>query len=79
MDFDGAKVICGATTTDIISRETGIKVDDNIEPSDPTLPPMSEMEGIDLVTEGILTLNKVVTILSNNTESTMNLKEWPCR
>ena len=77
MEFDGAKVVCGATTTDIISRETGIKVNDNIEPSDPTLPPMSEMEGIDLVTEGILTLNKVVTILSNNTESTMNLRNGP--
>ena len=35
------------------------------------------MEGIDLVTEGILTLNKVVTILSNHTESTMNLRNGP--
>lgn len=76
-DFPGPKVLCGATTTDIISRELGIKVDDNLEPTDPTLPPMSKMEGIDLVTEGILTLNKVVTILSNNNESTMNLRNGP--
>ena len=77
MSFDGPKVICGATTTDIISREMGIEVEDNFEVTDPTLPPMSKMQGIDLVTEGILTLNKVVTILSNNTESTMNLRNGP--
>ncbi len=76
-NFNGKKILCGATTTDIISRELVIPVDDNIEPTDPTLPPMSKMEGIDLVTEGILTLNKVVTILSNNTESTLNLGNGP--
>lgn len=76
-NFNGPKVLCGATTTDIISRELNIKVEDNIEATDPTLPPMSKMEGIDLVTEGILTLNKVVTILLNNTESTMNLGNGP--
>ena len=76
-DFKGPKVLCGATTTDIISRELNIKVEDNIEATDPTLPPMSKMEGIDLVTEGILTLNKVVNILSNNTTSTMNLGNGP--
>lgn len=76
-DFKGPKVLCGATTTDIISRELNIKVEDNIEATDPTLPPMSKMEGIDLVTEGILTLNKVVNILSNNTSSTMNLGNGP--
>ncbi len=75
--FDGKKILCGATTTDIISREWGVSVDDNVEPTDPTLPPMSKMEGIDLVTEGILTLNKVVNILSNNTESTLNLGNGP--
>jgi hypothetical protein len=76
-NFDGKKILCGATTTDIISREWGIEVEDYIESSDPTLPPMSKMEGIDLVTEGILTLNKVVNILSHNTESTLNLRDGP--
>lgn len=64
-NYDGKKIICGGTTTNIISRELNIKVVDSLEFTDNELPPISFMEGIDLVTEGILTLNKVWKILSN--------------
>lgn len=77
IDFRGPKVICGATTADIISRELNITIDDSILATDPTLPQMSKMEGVDLVTEGILTLNKVITLLSNNTISTLKLGNGP--
>ena len=63
-DFDGKKIISGATTTEIVSRELGRKVtDEGI--TDPTLPPSSKMDGIDLVTEGVLTLSKVTHLLNN--------------
>lgn len=65
----GKKLIMGATTGDIISRELGIKIKEGQEFLDPDLPPISYMEGIDLYTEGILTLSKVEKILkkySNN-------------
>jgi hypothetical protein len=62
-DFRGSKIIMGATTGDIISRELNLKIQDGQEFSDPDLPPLSYMEGIDLYTEGILTLNKVERIL----------------
>jgi hypothetical protein len=62
-DFDGKKIICGATTGDIIARELGGKIVDSFEFEDPDLPPVSFMEGIDLITEGILTLGKVTEIL----------------
>jgi serine/threonine protein phosphatase PrpC len=62
--FAGKKVVSGATTTEIISRELNRKVVD--EPVvDHTLPPMSKMDGIDLVTEGVLTLSKVIYLLAN--------------
>lgn len=64
-NYDGKKIICGGTTTNIISRELNLKVVDSLEFTDNELPPISYMEGIDLVTEGILTLNKVWKILSN--------------
>ena len=61
--FKGKKVVCGATTADIIARELGVDIEDSLVFEDPELPPVSHMEGIDLVTEGILTITKVTRIL----------------
>ena len=63
--FKGKKVVCGATTADIISRELDVEIEDSLVFEDPDLPPVSHMEGIDLVTEGILTITKVTRILKD--------------
>jgi len=68
-NFDGKKIISGATTADIIGRELNIPIEDSINFDDPDLPPISFMEGIDLVTEGILTLTKVTRILKDYSSS----------
>ncbi|MFW6226978.1 MAG: SpoIIE family protein phosphatase, partial [Bacteroidota bacterium] len=62
-DFDGKKIVMGATTGDILSRELGLKIQDKFDFQDTELPPVAYMEGIDLMTEGILTLAKVEDIL----------------
>jgi len=62
-NFEGKKIICGATTGDIIARELNLEIKDSFDFEDPDLPPISFMPGIDLVTEGILTLGKVTEIL----------------
>jgi hypothetical protein len=74
--YEGKKVICGATTVDIIARELKREVVDSMEFTDPDLPPTSQMDGADLVTEGILTLSKVNTILDTYNE-TVNLGNGP--
>jgi len=61
-EFQGRKVISGATTSEIISRELRRSITDETI-VDSSLPPSSKMEGIDLVTEGVLTLNKVIRLL----------------
>lgn len=71
-NFDGQKIISGATTTEIISRELGRMVT-NEERTDFTLPPSSKMDRVDLVTEGVLTLSKVTHIL-NNTRPNSHVK-----
>lgn len=68
-DFDGKRIISGATTADIISRELDIPIEDSMSFDDPDLPPVSYMDGIDLVTEGILTLTKVTRILKDYNSS----------
>jgi hypothetical protein len=62
-NFSGKKIISGATTTEIIARELGKTVTDE-ERVDFSLPPSSKMEGIDLITEGVLTLSKVTHMLN---------------
>lgn len=70
-EFEGKKVLCGATTGDIISREWGKQIEDTFDFIDPDLPPVSYMEGVDLITEGILTLTKVGNILKDYNQNTV--------
>ncbi len=62
--FQGKKILSGGTTGDIVARELNREITDTFEFHDPDLPPVSYMDGIDLVTEGILTLSKVSKILN---------------
>ncbi len=61
--FTGRIVICGGTTASIVGRELDREIKMDLENLDPEIPPSSEMEGIDLITEGTLTLSKVSEIL----------------
>jgi len=61
--FPGKKIVSGGTTANILSRELGRKVTLNLRNIDPNIPPVSQMDGADLVTEGIITLGRVAEIL----------------
>ncbi|MBI9036027.1 MAG: SpoIIE family protein phosphatase [Bacteroidales bacterium] len=61
--FDGARIICGGTTAEIVSRELHREIEVQMETARAGLPPLSTIEGIDLVAEGILTLGRVSTLL----------------
>lgn len=69
VDFKGKKILCGATTADIVSRELRRKIKDSFDVTD-KLPPVSQMRGVDLITEGILTLSKVHEILEHYSPKT---------
>jgi len=66
-EFDGRKIICGGTTANIVARELGRAIRDDLRGGDSgDIPPSAEMEGVDLVTEGILTLTRVARLLEND-------------
>lgn len=67
-NFSGRKAICGGTTASIIARELGREVSIDLTDLDPQVPPASEMEGVDLVTEGTLTFAKVAELLESGRE-----------
>lgn len=57
------RVICGGTSAGIVSRILKKELKVSLEYNDPDIPPMACIEGIELVTEGVLTLNRVLKLL----------------
>lgn len=82
-DEDAKKVVCGGTSASIVSRILNRSLDVSYEHWDDDIPPISYIEGIDLVTEGVLTLNRALSLLKryvkNETVSEEFFKEldWP--
>ena len=62
-NFPGKKAICGGTTANLISRELNRPITMDKEISIGKLPSCSYMDGVDLVTEGILTLTETLECL----------------
>ncbi len=56
---EGKHIICGGTTSSIAAKYLGKPLRANLDFSS-DLPPTAELEGVDLVTEGVITVNKVV-------------------
>lgn len=64
--FVGKKIICGGSTASFISRELKIPIKmPNAKMSIDGLPPSFVMDGVNLVTEGILTLTKASEYLKS--------------
>ncbi|MEG1638234.1 MAG: SpoIIE family protein phosphatase [Erysipelotrichaceae bacterium] len=63
MSTPGKKIVCGGTTSQIVSRilNKEIVIDSSSVVGD--VPPMAYIEGIDLVCEGALTINKCIQYL----------------
>ncbi len=57
---EGKHIICGGTTSSIAAKYLGkqVRATLNFEKSD--VPPIAEIDGVDLVTEGVITVNKVL-------------------
>ena len=62
-NFAGRKVICGGTTANIVSRLLRREIRMDLSDFDSEIPPAAWMDGIDLITEGTLTLGRVASIL----------------
>jgi serine/threonine protein phosphatase PrpC len=60
---NGKKVVCGGTAAQIISRELDKPIYSSLDYKDKTIPPAGSIDGIDLVTEGVITLNRCVELI----------------
>lgn len=73
---EGKHIICGGTTSSIAAKYLGkpVKASLSFERSD--VPPIAEIEGVDLVTEGVITVNKVLTYAKDYLEGNESYEEW---
>lgn len=79
MKFAGVKIVCGGSTSNIVGRVLGRKVEIDAAADNPLIPPSFHIDGIDLVTEGIVTLNQVCNLIgSNEPEDNDNAVERFC-
>lgn len=62
LDSEGKHIVSGGTTSKMVSRYLQEEVETDLSYIDPSIPPIGYMKGVDLVTEGVLTFNRVMEI-----------------
>ena len=73
---EGKHIICGGTTSSIAAKwlRKPLRPKLSFERSD--VPPIAELEGVDLVTEGVITINKVVEYANDYVKNNDFYEEW---
>lgn len=73
---EGKHIICGGTTSSIAAKYLGkpLRASLNFEHSD--VPPIAELEGVDLVTEGVITMNKVIQYAKDYLGENQLYEQW---
>ena len=64
----GTHIVCGGTTAKIVSRHLGQPLDVDLQTMTEEVPPIARIEGVDLVSEGILTLTKVSDLMRSGVQ-----------
>lgn len=76
MSKNGRHIVCGGTTANIVSHYLNQPIQLNTDFADSEIPPTAEIEGIDLVTEGVITLAKVLKNAKNYLLDNTKYNEW---
>lgn len=74
MRSEGKKVVCGGTAANIAARELEENIEVELQYYDASIPPTAKIEGLDLVTEGVLTLSKALEKVKNYLNSSLEDK-----
>lgn len=56
------RIVCGGTTSQVVARCTGRQLKTSFDFPDREVPPIGFIDGIDLVTEGVITLRRLLTL-----------------
>ncbi|MBQ2901913.1 MAG: SpoIIE family protein phosphatase [Agathobacter sp.] len=73
---EGKHVICGGTTSSIAANYLGKEMEHLMNKEETDIPPISRIEGVDLVTEGVVTMNRVVEYAKDYVKENELFEQW---
>ena len=74
---EGKKIVCGGTTSQIAADYLHETIVTSLDyGTDPAIPPVGHMKGVDLVTEGVITMSRVVEYAKAFVEGTDLTNLW---
>ena len=69
-------IVCGGTTSSIAAKFLGKEVKPSLHFEVSDVPPIAEIEGVDLVTEGVITINKVLQYAKDYLSGNESYEHW---
>ncbi len=76
---EGKHIVCGGTTSNIASEYLHTPLRTKLDYFDNDIPPTAELEGVDLVTEGVITINRVLSYAQDYLKDNESYKIWSCK
>lgn len=73
---EGKHVVCGGTTSGIAAGYLGKPLVPCLDFPDPAIPPIATIEGVDLVTEGVITVNRVLEYAKDCLGDNKEYQKW---
>ncbi len=73
---EGKHIICGGTTSSIAAKYLGKPLIASLSFEESDVPPTAQIEGVDLVTEGVITINKVLTYAKDYLKDNESYTQW---
>ncbi len=72
----GKHIVSGGTTSTLTAEYLGEEMETSIDYLDPDVPPTAKIKGVDLVTEGVLTISKVLEYAKDYVGENKLYGEW---
>lgn len=73
---EGKHVVCGGTTSKVVARYLDKEIVPLMNTEATDIPPISKIEGVDLVTEGVVTINRVVDYAKDYVAENEQFENW---
>lgn len=73
---EGKHIVCGGTTSKLAAEFLGKEVVPLLDYFDPEIPPIAKIEGVDLTTEGVITISKVLDNAKSYLDSNEEYMQW---